>query len=308
MKGAEYQMIKKVMKIVLPVLIVLCLIAGALWVGTFGVVQTDSPSAQEMSMKLAYDGEMAESAAMDDGASSSTSMASGAANDVVAAPDNRKLVRTADLTIRTRSFAETSQKVQGTLSEMGGYVESLYERGEAGSRRLSLYMRVPSEKLDDFLLALEGTGRVTDRSESTTDMTTQYQDNDARLATLYAKRDRLNELLLKAEDVSDLIEIESAIADTQYQIDRYETSQRDIDRQVDMSAVSLSLIEEKPADIAQADLTLGERIRAGFAASIEWLGEFSRDLVVFLVVISPVAVPVAAACILIHIIRKRKGK
>lgn len=301
-------MIKKVMKIVLPVLIVLCLIAGALWVGTFGVVQTDSPSAQEMSMKLAYDGEMAESAAMDDGASSSTSMASGAANDVVAAPDNRKLVRTADLTIRTRSFAETSQKVQGTLSEMGGYVESLYERGEAGSRRLSLYMRVPSEKLDDFLLALEGTGRVTDRSESTTDMTTQYQDNDARLATLYAKRDRLNELLLKAEDVSDLIEIESAIADTQYQIDRYETSQRDIDRQVDMSAVSLSLIEEKPADIAQADLTLGERIRAGFAASIEWLGEFSRDLVVFLVVISPVAVPVAAACILIHIIRKRKGK
>lgn len=308
MKGAEYQMIKKVMKIVLPVLIVLCLIAGALWVGTFGVVQTDSPSAQEMSMKLAYDGEMAESAAMDYGASSSTSMSSGAANDVVAAPDNRKLVRTADLTIRTRSFAETSQKVQGTLSEMGGYVESLYERGEAGSRRLSLYMRVPSEKLDDFLLALEGTGRVTDRSESTTDMTTQYQDNDARLATLYAKRDRLNELLLKAEDVSDLIEIESAIADTQYQIDRYETSQRDIDRQVDMSAVSLSLIEEKPADIAQADLTLGERIRAGFAASIEWLGEFSRDLVVFLVVISPVAVPVAAACILILIIRKRKGK
>lgn len=308
MKGAEYQMMKKAMKIVLPVLIVLGLIAGALWVGTFGVGQTDSPSAQETSMKLAYDGEMVESAAMDYGASASTSMASGAANDAIAAQDNRKLVRTADLTIRTRAFAETSQKVQSTLTEMGGYVESLYEHGETGSRRLSLYMRVPSEKLDDFLLALEGAGRVTDRSESTTDMTTQYQDNDARLATLYAKRDRLNELLLKAEDVSDLIEIESAIADTQYQIDRYETSQRDIDRQVDMSAVSLSLIEEKPADIAQADLTLGERIRAGFAASIEWLGEFSRDLVVFLVVISPVAVPVAAVCILIHIIRKRKGK
>lgn len=301
-------MMKKIMKIVLPAAIILCLIAGAMWAGSIREVPIDGAyrdTANVMSAKMTYDAASVEGAEMDYGVASS--MASGASSGPVA-QENRKLVRTADMTIRTKTFTETAQKIQSTLAEMGGYVESLYEHGDTGSRRLSLFMRVPSAKLDEFLLALEGAGRVTDRSESTIDMTTQYQDNAARLATLYAKRDRLNELLLKAEDVADLIEIESAIADTQYQIDRYETSQRDIDRQVDMSMVSLNLQEERPADVAQADLTLGERIRAGFSASTQWLGEFSRDLVVFLVMISPVAVPVAVICIVIHIIRKRKGK
>jgi hypothetical protein len=139
-------------------------------------------------------------------------------------------------------------------------------------------------------------------------MTTQYQDNEARLQTLYEKRQRLGELLMKAEDVSDLIEIESAIADTQYQIDRWETSQRSIDQQVDMSAVSLTLMEDRPADTAAADLSLGERIRAGFAASIQFLGEFGRDLVVFLVVISPVAVPAALVIAAVVIIRRKRRK
>lgn len=227
-------MMKKIVRILVPIVMIACLIAGAMWAGTTRHVPIDDAyreASNVMSAKLTADTAMLEGAAMDYGVAAA-STASGADSGPVA-QENRKLVRTADMTIRTKAFTETAQKVQSTLAEMGGYVESLYEHGDTGSRRLSLYMRVPSDRLDDFLLALEGAGRVTDRSESTIDMTTQYQDNAARLGTLYAKRDRLNELLLKAEDVADLIEIESAIADTQYQIDRYETSQRDIDRQVD---------------------------------------------------------------------------
>ena len=93
---------------------------------------------------------------------------------------------------------------------------------------------------------MEGVGRVTDRSESVTDMTVQYTDNQTRLETLYAKRERLNQLMAQAQEVSDLIELETAVADTQYEIERYETSQRDIDRRVDMSAVNVTLLEERP--------------------------------------------------------------
>ena len=45
------------------------------------------------------------------------------------------------------------------IKSLGGYVESLYEHGEAGSRRLSLYMRVPSAHLDDFQRACEKRAR-----------------------------------------------------------------------------------------------------------------------------------------------------
>ena len=304
MKGADDIMKKNWKKVLLLVLILAVLIAGVNWAGTLNEKSVENgvfaarTTSEPALMNAKYDTAAEES--MDFGAAVSASGAS------YPEATERKLVRTADMTIRTRQFDEAAQKVQSLLDEAGGYIESLYEHGETGSRRLSLYMRVPSAHLDDFLLAMEGAGRVTDRSQSTTDMTTQYQDNEARLKTLYDKRDRLNELLLKAENVSDLIEIESAIADAQYHIDLYETSQRSIDHQVDMSAVSVNLIEDRPSDTAQADLTLIERIRAGLEASVENMGEFLRDLTVFLAVILPWALPVIVILIIVRIIRKRK--
>ena len=104
-----------------------------------------------------------------------------------------------------------------------------------------------------------------------------------------------------------LIEIESAIADTQYQIDRFETSQRSIDRQVDLSEVYLTLMEQEQT-VINPELTLAERIRAGFADSIEWLGDFGRDLIVFVVMASPVIGIGAAVWLVWKLIRKFKKR
>lgn len=294
---------------VLSVLLIAFLVWGALTVG-----QMDQTAADRAAPAMLYgssrntSASVTEEAAYDAGADMvmAGGMTTGSAK--MAPQENRKLVRTADLTLATAAFDETVEKVNAAVEEMGGYAEHLYQYGETNARRLSLTLRVPSDKLDSFLAAVSGAGRVTHRSESTVDMTASYQDNAARLKTLYAKRDRLNELLEKAEEVGDLIEIETAIADTQYQIDVYETSQRTIDRQVDMSAVTLTITEERPADSAQADVPMGQRIRAAFAASLEWTGEFLRDLVVFVVMILPAAVPVAAVWLVVRFIRKRKGK
>lgn len=290
-----------VFKKLVPALCALVLAVGGLWTGTLdmngaelGAPQLvyESRSASDnmqvmysstgstASYKMAADMDYAAEESYDTGMGTN-----GAVTTYGAQQTDRKLVRTADLSIRTDAYDEALEKVQTVLADMGGYIENLYQYGET-SRRISLTIRVPSAKLDEFLSGVESLGRVTSRSESTTDMTVEYQDNQARLDTLYQKRDRLNELLLQAENVSDLIEIESAIADTQYQIDRYETSQRSIDRQVDMSMVTLSLSEQEKT-VVNPELTLGERIAAGFKASIEWLGDFGRNVIVFSAMLSP---------------------
>ena len=318
MKPMKKTMFANWTKRLMPALAAIVLAAGGLWAGTLeengelGLVNQDAVMMRSTSSakyaggasnSVMYSAAVEESASYDLAAADTGVVTYGSVIDT-----QRKLVRTADLTIRTTAFDAAAQGVQSRLAEMGGYVEHLYQYGES-VRRLSLSMRVPAEKLDEFLSGMDGLGRVTDRSESTTDMTTQYADNQARLSTLYAKRDRLNELLLKAEDVADLIEIESAIADTQYAIDSYETSQRSIDRQVEMSAVNVTIMEETPADSANdAEKTLGERMSAALHASVEWLGEFLRDVLVFVVMIAPAAVPLAAIGFVLHLIRRWKRK
>ncbi|MEG2315702.1 MAG: DUF4349 domain-containing protein [Clostridia bacterium] len=304
-----------------PVFAALVLIAGSLWAGT----QTF-----DTAERAAVERPMTRAASMNEGTGSAMlgaeSGSYGAANSPVnysmadsgtsltgdAANQGQKLVRTADVTIRSTAFEQDSQKVQTLLSTLGGYVENFYQYGDTtdgSSRSVTLSMRVPSDKLSEFLTGVEGIGRVINRSESTTDMTVQYTDNEVRLNTLRAKMTRLNELLAKAENVSDLVEIESAIADTQYQIDSFETSQRDIDRRVDMSAVSVTVQEETPSQsAAAADKSLGERISAALNASVIWLGDFFRNMVVFVVMILPVLVPVAIVCIVCWLVVRRRKK
>lgn len=314
----------------IPALAAVVLIAGSLWTGA---QRLDAPQTENelAAAPAAYDtggvSRAAKGGAGLNGLSLSSGQSAGTASDEAVEPSayqtegdgapagetRQKLVRTADLTIRSVAFDADVESVQALLQELDGYVESLYQYGDEQNdrtRAISLSMRVPSEKLDLFLAGMEGIGRVTDRSESTTDMTVQYADNEARLNTLYEKRTRLNELLKQAETVGDLVEIESAISDTQYQIDSYETSQRGIDRRVEMSAVSVTVMEETPAESAAAeDRSLGARISAGFSASLKWLGEFFRNMLVFIVMILPVLAPLAVVALIIWLaVRRRRQR
>ena len=261
MKLVENSTRRPFWRTIVPAFAALVLVVGSLWAGTLdldlsaapseknAMTETESAGSATTTSAGAPNAMMARSAdtatydlyAVQE--SSASTSGAGAVDGGTEAAAGQKLVRTASLTLRTTAFETGLENVRALLDSLGGYVENLYEYGDVESgdtRTASLSMRVPSENLDAFLDGMEGVGRVTDRSESVTDMTVQYTDNQTRLETLYAKRERLNQLMAQAQEVSDLIELETAIADTQYEIERYETSQRDIDRRVDMSASNVT--------------------------------------------------------------------
>ncbi|NLO85577.1 MAG: DUF4349 domain-containing protein [Clostridiales bacterium] len=308
-----------------PVFAALVLVTGSLWAGTLDLAQNGLEAGVQMAQTNAAVEDSYEYAYVEGASSNTASYSKAMVNNIApmsaggsmltggtmtAEDTDRKLVRTADVTVRSTAFDQDVQSVQTLLAEVGGYVENLYQYGDSQNdqeRTMSLSMRVPSDKLDQFLTGMNGIGRMTNRSEGTQDMTVQYADNEARLQTLKDKMTRLNELLAKAENVSDLVEIESAIADTQYQIDSYETSQRSIDRRVDMSAVNVTVAEETTAQSAAADdMSLGERIKAGLNASTKGLVKFLRNMVVFLVMALPVLVPAAVIAVVVWLIKRRK--
>lgn len=323
---------RKWWKAALPAAAALVLVAGSCWVGDQEPDQSRPGSRNvgyQSSLYTAYDDYDSGSYPSEEGAydmvvsneenayaRKSVSTASGSSADTSAleptAETSRKLIRTASLTIRTAQYDADLEALTQLISSVGGYIESTYQSGdlESGSARSnSMTLRIPSDKLDEFLNGLDSVGRVVDRSESSTDMTVQYADNEARLATLRAKMERLNELLEKAETVEDLISIESAIADTQYSIDSYETRQRTIDRQVDMSEVDIYLREDSPVEVT-SEMSLGERISRAFQNSVEDFGQFLRNMLVFIVMALPALglMAIVTAAVLLICRAKKKGK
>lgn len=297
----------------LPVAATLVLVIGALSAGRL-IPATTPASAPVPAPKTAVVYDTAEygsvsnravsfSAPAPDGAASNESFAADAGTGSASTADTAdtastaKIVRTADLTIATTAFDADRQALTDLTARLGGYIASVSVYGEASERmdRTAYYsLRIPSDQLDDFLTGVSAIGRITQRNETATDKTTQYNDTQMRLTTQQEKMTRLQALLKQASDVSDLLEIENEIANTQYTIDQLETSMRTIDRDVDNSAVSVTLVEQSAGDTAQAtELTLWQRLQSGFEVSVKWLGTFLQNLLVFLSLILPVLVPLA---------------
>ena len=102
-------------------------------------------------------------------------------------PEGRKLIRNITMQVETEEFDKMISGINAKLSEAGGYIEqsdisgtSLNYRGEPVPRYGNITARIPNDKLDRFVGAVSDSGNVTNKSESTQDVTLQYSDVESR--------------------------------------------------------------------------------------------------------------------------------
>ncbi len=219
----------------------------------------------------------------------------------------QKIIRTASFTLKTTAFAETMEKLQNLTEEFGGRVESLSQNGDAAAgemRTASLTLRIPAERLDDFLTGAEDVGRVSSMTEERQDVSENYYDLETRLQTQQAKMERLQALMAQAETVSELIELENAIAETQYNLDSYNGSLQNYDSRIEYSAVRVSVREIAVSE--SEEVSLGRRMLAGLQSSLEAGGRFLLDALVFLMAALPWIIVVGVVALVTVRVRKKK--
>ena len=220
-----------------------------------------------------------------------------------------KIIRTVSLFLGSGTFDQDLEALQTLCTDAGGWVSYSSVSGDAAqsSRRASLTLRIPQEQLETFLQGAGSLGRVISQTETAQDVTATYQDTAARLATQQAKMERLQALMSETASLSELLELESAIADTQYTLDSLQSQLNDTDNQVSYATVDVSLREETSADaISSREVGLGERLMAGLQTGWETFWNFCKDMLVFLSAALPYLATVAVVAILLRIIYRNK--
>ncbi len=294
-------------RVVTTIAATLVLVVGSFWAGQIEPMDASYDYATESAVYSSY---RTNDVAL---TTSSTASASTSTDSTVSmVQTEQKLIRSANIRMTTDQFDTASEQITALIASVDGYNENVYQYsgdGDDGQRSVNWISRIPSDQLDTFLAQLQSLAKVTTLSESVQDQTLQYYDNEARIETLNQKMTRLQELLAQAETVSDMIEIESAIADTQYELDSYETWQTTITRDVDMSAVYISLDESVASTTVNAsDEPLLKRMQAGFLVSIEWLVDFFQNMLVFIVMALPALVVVSVVVAIGRIVWKKKRR
>jgi hypothetical protein len=162
--------------------------------------------------------------------------------------ENVKLIYTAYINLQTTEFEKAELQLVELVTASEGYFEASYvDRGsyyaEESYRYGSYTIRVPAEKYEAFLSAVGENCHVVSLNKTTTDVGTEYFDTEARLNTLKAKQERLLALLNQATTMSDIIELENSLSNTQYEIDMYASTLNRYDSLVGYSTVQVSLEE-----------------------------------------------------------------
>lgn len=219
-----------------------------------------------------------------------------------------KLIRRAELNIQTEQFDQSLEALNQLVNNCGGYFESanLYGGGrrDAYATRSGEYVvRIPAQQYNLFLSSTGDLGYVNSKTESSEDVGTQYYDTETRLKTQRTKQERLLALLERAETMEDIISLENALSDVEYQIEMYASDLRRYDALINFSTFRIYLNEVRQiTEEVGETASLGQRMAAGFQASFRGLGQGFQDLLVWVsynLFLTAVLIGVAVAAVVV---------
>ena len=225
-------------------------------------------------------------------------------------PTGQKLIRTAQMNLETTDFEKAVQGLTDLTEQMGGYFESSSVGKRSNGRWAEYTVRIPAEKYQAFLDQAGELCHETWRDAQQEDISERYYDTQGRLKTQQIKLERLQKLLAQAENMEDIITIESAISETEQMIDDLSGTLRHYDGQVDYATVSISLsevyklsnVEEVPDSFMSR---LGKAFTGGLADFADGLENFAVALAygwMWLLILVVVVVAV------VRVLRKRRRK
>ena len=237
---------------------------------------------------------------------------SGSTTDSSAAPQqtNQKLVRKVWLNAETEDLDALLATVDSRITELSGYVENreVYNGSNYSSHRYrtaSLTIRIPADKLDEFVGQVTENSNIVSQNETTENITLSYADTESRQKALEVEQTRLLELLAKAESMEDILKIEERLTQVRTELEEVTSRLRVYDNMVDYGTIYLEINEVREYTVVEEPETVWERIGTGFVESLEILGNFFVELFVFLIVALPFLVPIGLVITALILLRKR---
>ena len=200
-------------------------------------------------------------------------------------------------------------------AELGGYIENSSVSGHSyyynNTRYASYTIRIPTAELNQFVDVVSEIGNVTQKNESVEDVTLQYVDVESRKKALETEQERLMELLSSAENMEDLLAIESKLSEVRYELENYGSQLRMLDNQIDYSTVNVD-VDEVERITETGEKSFFAEIKDRFGDSLYQVGRGIRSFVIGFLGSLPIifvwVVIAAVVVIVVRSIRKKRKK
>lgn len=225
----------------------------------------------------------------------------------------QKLIKRYRVTLETTEYDRTRSEISALVESYGGYFSSSSERGGGTSsgRRSSRYgeftVRIPAEKLDEFISELGGKGNVISSNLTTDDITESYYSYQSRLDALALQEQRILDMMKKADSLDYLIKLEDKLSQIRSEINELNYKLKYYDKSVDYSYATISLCEVIEYT-EESDVTFISRLGNAVKKTFVVFGKVVGELLIAIVWLFPFALVCGIIAFIVIISVKRRKK
>lgn len=234
-----------------------------------------------------------------------------------------KLVYRGSLSIETLGYEETVKNMRALIQQFNGIVENENESDNAGNwystsyqktrgtKDISLTVRIPTKDFNAFLEAMEGTGKIVNRSTNVENITRRYNSVSTEIESLKIQQERLLEMLKNAETVEDMILIESRLSEVETQLKLRQNERADMDTDVNYSTVNIyirEVMEYTPAETGMVTANFWRRVGETFKWAFTFFIYLIQQIVLTIIRLIPIAIIAVPVIFLFRYLRKKFPK
>jgi hypothetical protein len=163
----------------------------------------------------------------------------------------RMVIKTGSLSLIVKNIDQVFAEITSTVSRMGGFVErSDIRETVTGFRNGVVTVKIPSPRFEEAYTEIRALGiRVERESVDSRDVTDEYVDLEARLRNFKASEVRFLAILEKANTVEDILRVQRDLDKVRENIERLEGRLQLLNRQIEMSTISVSLTAQADVEI-----------------------------------------------------------
>lgn len=161
----------------------------------------------------------------------------------ITTPDQRKkLIKRGDLSLRSKHIEKSKARLDQALQSLDGYYDNEHFSKSDYEFRYSLKIRVPAKNFGKILQLINGgDDEIISKDIQTEDVSGEYHDLEARLSSKRAYLKRYEELLTKANTMTEMLQIEDEIRQLIEEIESQEARLHFLDDQVGYSTLDIEL-------------------------------------------------------------------
>lgn len=136
-------------------------------------------------------------------------------------PDwNKKIIKTADISLETKKYADFSKKISDAAARFGGYIAAEQQTETDYKIENVITLKVPVDQFQsaiDFLST--GDDKINEKKITSEDVTSQYVDTRSRLEAKRVARVRYLELLKQSKNMEEILQVQNEIDQIQEEIE-----------------------------------------------------------------------------------------